>query len=251
MSYRTQMVFSLGSLVMLILPLYFIADAVQPIVGTSIAGEGDGYFAFVAVGLASYQFVATAVTAIPMSLAAGIRTGTFEALLVTPTRLGSILVGLLGYPFLWTLVRAIALLAVAQLLGAGLNVDRGVLAIIIWGAITFSYAAFGIFASALILVTRTVGPLPTAILMGSMFLGGVYYPTHVVPSWLQLVSDALPLTYGLRAIRRVLSTDAAAVDVAGDIGILLVIGTTLLLSSMLVLRYALTQARRAGSLAQY
>src|SRR5688572_10411815 len=106
MSYRTQMVFSLGSLVMLILPLYFIADAVQPIVGTAIAGEGDGYFAFVAVGLASYQFVATAVTAIPMSLAAGIRTGTFEALLVTPTRLGSILVGLLGYPFLWTLVRA-------------------------------------------------------------------------------------------------------------------------------------------------
>lgn len=250
-SYRTQMLFSLGSLLTLIIPLYFIARAVQPIVGSAIEGEGEIYFAFVTIGLATYQFVTTAVTAVPMSLAAGIRTGTFEALLVTPSRLGAILVGLIGYPFLWTVARATVLLAAGQLLGAGFHLERIAVAILIWAAISFAYAAFGILASAMLLVTRTAGPLPSAVLMGSMFLGGVYYPTHVIPSWLQLISDVLPLTYGLRALRRVMSTDAPLISVAGDLGILLGIGAVLLVSSMLVLRVALMHARRAGSLAQY
>ncbi|MGH7665410.1 MAG: ABC transporter permease [Gemmatimonadaceae bacterium] len=250
-SYRTGMVLSLGSLLTLVVPLYFIATALQPVIGHSIQAEGGAYFAFVIIGMASYQFVATAVGAIPMALGTGIRTGTFEALLVTPTRLPLLLIGVMGYPFLWTVARGLVLLVAGQILGAQFSLDRILVAVLIWGGITIAYVPFGILAGALVLLARTAGPLPNAVLLASMFLGGVYYPTHVIPSWLHTLSAALPLTYGLRALRKVLSTETPVANVAADLGMLLLLACGLLLASMLVFHYALRQAYRAGSLAQY
>ena len=250
-SYRTGTILSLGSLLTLVVPLYFIANALQPMIGGAIADEGGAYFAFVIVGMASYQFVATGVNAIPMALASGIRTGTFEAILATPSRLPAILTGFVGYPFLWTVAKGLVLLGAGQLLGAELSFERILFAVAIWAAITLAYVPFGILAGALLVLTRTAGPIPNAVLLASMFLGGVYYPTHVIPSWLHSLSAAVPLTYGLRALRRVLSTESPLAEVAHDLGMLLLIGGGLLVASMLVLHFALSQARRAGSLAQY
>ena len=110
---------------------------------------------------------------------------------------------------------------------------------------------FGILGGALLLLTRTTGPLPNAVLVMSMFLGGVYYPTHVIPSWLHSLSTVVPLTYGLRATRQLLSTEAPVAAVGDDLVRLLGLGTALLIGSMLVLHLALRHARRAGSLVQY
>jgi ABC-2 type transport system permease protein len=250
-SYRTGMVLSLGSLITMVVPLYFIANAIQPVFGTTIASEGGAYFAFLIAGMATYQFVMTAVSAIPSVLANGLRTGTFEALVATPSRLPVLLTGMLAYPFLWTVMRALVLLGAGQLLGANFDVSRILVALLIWTLLTLAYLPFGILGGALLLVTRTTGPLPNAVLMASMFLGGVYYPTHVIPSWLQDLSQAIPLTYGLRAFRQVLAADAPLAQVMPDLGILAAFAVGLTVASMFVLHLALGHARRAGTLAQY
>src|SRR5688572_4350860 len=101
-SYRTQMVFSAASLLTLVVPLFFITRAIQPIIGPSIASEGGEYFAFVIAGMATYQFVSVAVSAVPTALASALRTGTLEALLTTPVRLPVIVLGMMGYKLAWT-----------------------------------------------------------------------------------------------------------------------------------------------------
>ena len=250
-SYRTGMLLSLGSLVTMVIPLYFIANAIQPVFGTTIASEGGGYFAFVIAGMAAFQFVMTATTAIPTVLASGLRTGTFEALVSTPSRLPVLIAGMIAYPFLWTLIRGLVLIGAGQLLGANFDLTRLVLALLIWGLITAAYIPFGILGGALLLLTRTTGPLPNAVMMASMFLGGVYYPTHVIPSWLHDLSLAVPLTYGLRAFRQALAADAPLAGVLPDLGILAIFAVALTGLSILVLQMALSHARRAGTLAQY
>lgn len=250
-SYRTGMLLSLGSLITMVVPLYFIANAIQPVFGKTIGSEGGAYFAFVIAGMASYQFVMTGVSAIPSVLATGLRTGTFEALVATPSRLPVVLAGMVAYPFLWTVMRALVLLGAGQLLGADFDLSRILLALLIWTLITVAYIPFGILGGALLLVTRTTGPLPNAMLMASMFLGGVYYPTHVIPSWLQDLSQAIPLTYGLRAFRQALAADASLTQILPDLGILAVLSAGLIVVSSLVLQMALAHARRAGTLAQY
>jgi ABC-2 type transport system permease protein len=98
---------------------------------------------------------------------------------------------------------------------------------------------------------RTTGPLPKAVIGLSGFLGGVYYPTHIIPSWLHSISAALPLTYGLRALRRVLLEGAPLRSVAADVAILAAFAVVLCALAMLTFTLALRDAKRTGSLAQY
>src|SRR5918993_1165803 len=117
--------------------------------------------------------------------------------------------------------------------------------------IILAYAGFGMFTASLVLAFKTPGPLPAAILALSALFGGVYYPSHVIPSWLQLGSYVMPLTYGLRALRQTLLEGASFVTVSGDVMILLALTVALLGSGILVFAAALRYARATGTLAQY
>jgi ABC-type polysaccharide/polyol phosphate export permease len=125
------------------------------------------------------------------------------------------------------------------------------MASIVLAMIVLAHLPFGLMAASLVLAFRTTGPLPTAILTVSGLLGGVYFPTHVVPSWIEHVSAALPLTYGLRALRQALLEGLPLAGFAGDLGILATFTVGLGALAMLMFRTSMSYARRHGTLAQY
>jgi ABC-type polysaccharide/polyol phosphate export permease len=250
-SYRVAMVWSFASLVAIVVPVYFVANALQPLMQDSIRSEGGHYFAFLLVGLVATQFVTASLTALPSAIQGGIGTGTFEALLSTRARLPALLIGLIGYRFVWTALRMIVLLAAGLLLGVSFAFERGFTALVILALIVVAHLPFGLLAAAMVLAFRTSGPFPQVVLALSGFLGGVYYPTHVIPSWIQYVSGALPLTYGLRALRRTLLEGLPLQSVAGDVFVLLAFAAALVLLSSWTFGLALSYAKRSGTLAQY
>jgi ABC-type multidrug transport system permease subunit len=79
----------------------------------------------------------------------------------------------------------------------------------------------------------------------------VYYPTQVIPSWLQELSKVLPLTYGLRALRQAALLNVPFSAVARDVSILAIYTAVLLGAGALTLAAALRYARRTGSLSHY
>jgi ABC-type multidrug transport system permease subunit len=100
----------------------------------------------------------------------------------------------------------------------------------------------------MVLAFRTAGPLPPAIITASTLLGGVYYSTSVIPSWLQQLSSWIPLTYSLRALRRGLLLGESPAAVAGDLAhaaLFAAAGMALGLGSLAI---ALRHARHAGLL---
>ena len=107
----------------------------------------------------------------------------------------------------------------------------------------------------LLVSLKTAGALgikiPQAVLLVSGLLGGVYYPTHVIPSWIERVSDAVPLAYGLRALRHTLLDGKSIQMVFHDVGLLLTFATVLLAIGAMAYRASLHYARQAGSLSQY
>lgn len=250
-SYRLNMVFSVLALLVTVVPLYFVADALQPLMGQAISNEGQHYFGFLVVGTVAFSLLSTAVTALPGAVGSGIRSGTLEALLATPAGLPSILGGLIGYNILWTTLRAMLLVAFGLLLGVQVDWGNTLLASGIVAMIVLAYLPVGLGAAALILAFRTTGPLPQGVLIASGMLGGVYYPTHVIPAWIEGVSYVIPLTYGLRALRRTLLDGAPFTAVAADLGILA--GFVVILSAAGAGAFALAirYARRTGTLAQY
>ncbi|MGZ5120703.1 MAG: ABC transporter permease [Burkholderiales bacterium] len=242
---------SLFGLVFVLLPLYFIANALQPTMAHTISGEARQYFGFVVLGAVCFSLVSTCTTALPSAIDGALGRGTLEAILGTPARLGAICVGLMGYGVLWAMLRAAILFTVAVWLGVvvmwrGVPLGLGVLALMM-----LTYAGFGLVFAAIVLLFRTSGPLAALLLTGSMFLGGVYYPASVIPSWIRDLAAFFPLTYGLRALRQIMLRGDSFDRVSQDIQVLALMTTISLSVGTLVFCLALQRARRTGTLSSY
>ena len=119
-SYRLRLLLSLASLGATVVPLYFIANALQPVMAESIEAQGGQYFGFLIVGMVTFLLLPTAINSLPAEIGSGISTGVLEMLLATPARATSIFSGMIGFSLLWTTARAAALLLAGWLLGAEL-----------------------------------------------------------------------------------------------------------------------------------
>lgn len=250
-SYRVGMLVSLAGLVATTVPVWLIARAMQPLMADSIRAQGGEYFGFVLLGMMATYFIATACNAIPGAVASGVRSGTLEALLATPTPLPVLLAGLAAYPLLWTLLRAIVLLGAGAALGARFAWGGAAGGVLILGLIVLAYLPFGLIGAALLLAFRTTGPLLQGVLVVSMLLGGVYYPPEVVPGWIRPAADLVPLGYGLRALRMTLLEGAPPGAVAADVAVLVAFAAGWMTIGAGALLLSLRYARRTGTLAQY
>jgi ABC-2 type transport system permease protein len=250
-SYRAQLVFSTVGLMLSVVPIYFISRALQPMMAGSIRNQGQEYFAFLVVGLIAYAYIGTATGALHASFSSDIGNGSLEAVLATPISIPALLVGMFGQAFAWTILRSLMLLIGATILGAHIMWSKALVATLILALTVLAYLPLGVIAASLVLAFRTTGPFPAAVVGVSMFLGGVYYPTSAIPSWLALVSRAVPLTYGLRALRRTFIDGAPLAASAGDLAALCGFAIVLSALSLAAFSMAWTYARRAGTLAQY
>jgi len=250
-SYRMSLLFSFGGLAVAFVPLYLAARALQPVAADSIQAEGGEYFGFLVLGLVATSLINFAMRALPGAISSGIASGTLEALLATPTRLVTLLAGLVAYPFLLTIARSVLFLVGMVLVGTSVVWTGVPLAIAVLALILVAHLSIGLAAAALHLVFRTSGPLTSAVLTVSTLLGGVYYSTNVIPEVIRPLSAAVPLMYGLRALRRALLSGEPVGAVAADVGILATFAAVGLAVGFTAFGWALRYARRAGTLAQY
>lgn len=251
MSYRLSSALSLVTLLATVVPIYYVSGALQPVMAQSISTHGSDYFSFLLVGLVAMQLLLVALNTLPSAIGTALRTGTLEAMFVTPIRLPTLLVGMMSYKLLWAFVQALVMVAVGLLLGAHLHGARVLPALAVLALVLIAYASIGILATAMQLVFRTSGPLLTVALVGSNLLGGVYFPTEVIPSWMRYLSYVTPLTYGLRAMRRLVLTDLPMSAVITDVAVLAGIAALFLAVGVVALDGALRYGRRTGSLSHY
>ena len=249
-SYKLSFMFSFGSLILSVVPIFFISGALQNTMANVIKGQGDQYFAFLVVGLIALNVVSSAVNALPSGLQTATSTGTLEALLATPTSISAMLAGISGYEVLLSLLRGFVMLVAAGFFGAHVAWLQLGASVPIIALVVLAHLPIAIVTAALVLAFRTRGPLPQIVMLASTFLGGVYYPTTVIPGWIESISAFLPLTYGLKALRIVLLEGRSLVAVWREVSILLGFTVVTLAASAVAFRAALAYARRVGNLAQ-
>ena len=250
-SYRLATVFSLAGLAFTVVPLYFVAGALQGTMERSIQAEGGQYFAFVLAGMVATMIITEAISTIPSNVGSAATSGTLDSLFLTPTPPVVLFAGLSAYGAVWTLIRAALLLLGGAAFGASISWANLPQALLVLALLALAYVPFGLLMTASQIAFRTSGPFMSGILLASTVLGGVYYPVHVIPSWLQSLAWFVPLSYGLRAFRKLLLEGAPLLSVWSDVGMLLgfivVLGSVGVAALSLAFRYA----RRTGGLSQY
>lgn len=252
LTYRTRTLVSLVSVLLAVIPVYFVAGALQPLAAKAIASESTEYFTYLIVGSVASFVIAEAVGAIPSLVNSYISSGTLEQLLTTPVRWPSLLGGLSVYGFAWVSLRSIVLLATAWIWATSTIAwvrlpEFGA----IMALLAVAYAGIGLIAGALVLAVRSSLFIPQAVGALSALLGTVYFPISVLPPAFAPYARFVPLTPALRAARQVLLRDAPLAVVAPDLLTLTGWALAALLVGGGVFHVALHRARRAGTLTQY
>ena len=250
-SYKLALLVSVVGMFASIVPLYFVSNALQGVMASKIVGQGTQYFAFVLIGTVVVSFVSQAINSLPNAVQASVGSGMLDTLLSVPTPTPVVFAGLTSYGYLWVAVRALLTVLIGVALGAQVEWARLLPSLVVLTLIVVSYLPFGLIAAALIVAFRTDMEVRRGVLIVSTLLGGVYYPTHIIPSWIQSLSTVVPLTYGLRALRSVLLDGEPIWNSAGDLGVLLAMTAVLGMAGVTALSMAFQYARRTGTLAQY
>ena len=252
LSYRFSFLLQFCGIFFSVCLFYYVARLLGEAASPYLAPYGGDYFSFVLIGIAFGGYFGVGLS----SFATGIRraqmTGTLEAMLMTPTRLSTIVLCSSLWSYLITTFRVLVYLALGALfLGVNLGQGNYLAALLILALSVVAFSGLGIIAASFVMVLKRGDPIAWLFNVLSSLLGGVYYPIAVLPGWLQCLSRLLPITYSLRAMRLALLQGYSLSALAPDILALALFGLILLPLSLLAFRYAVYRARVDGSLTQF
>ncbi len=251
-TYRTRTLVSLLSVLVAVVPVYFVAGALQPLAALAIASESTEYFTYLIVGSVASFVIAESVSAIPSLINSYIASGMLEQLLTTPIRWPALIMGLSAYGYAWVALRAIVLLLTAWIWATSTIAWPRLLEFgMIMAILAIAYAGIGLLAGALVLAVRSSLYVPQVVATISTLLGTVYFPATVLPPAVAPFASYVPLTPALRAARQVLLRDQPLSQVLPDVLQLMLWAVVGALIGGAAFHLALQHARRNGTLTQY
>lgn len=251
-SYKADFFFQFFLIFISVLVFYFLSKLFGSAVVSYLEPYGGDYFSFVLIGVAFTNYLETSLQSFSKSIRDAQMMGTLEAILVTQTEIPTIIISSSFYSFIWTSFHVIVYLLLGVFL-FNVNISQanvlGALVILLLTITTFS--SIGIISASFIMVLKKGDPIASLFTGLSLFLGGVYYPITVLPSWLRKFSYLIPLTYSLEGMRGALLMGCSFTALGPNILGLGIFSLVMVPLSILSFRFAVNRAKRDGSLTHY
>ncbi|MDH5806862.1 MAG: ABC transporter permease [Candidatus Methanomethylicaceae archaeon] len=165
----------------------------------------EDYFSFMAIGMISMIVVMTTMFS-GMSIVWDRRLGFLNKVMSTPVSRAAIILSKIINSALRAIFQASVILALAYLLGLKISNSFSIINILgIYTAIFLLSAGLSsIFIAFSIRATRMERPMQfiNLIVMPLMFSSNVFFPTKLMPEWMQTIVNINPITYLTDAIRQ-------------------------------------------------
>jgi ABC-type polysaccharide/polyol phosphate export permease len=248
MRYRTGFFLTAGAALAELAAFYFLARAIGP----GFRPQGLDYFPFLLVGTGFYTFLLMGINAFLNIVQQAQQTGTLEVLMTTATPAPTLV--------LLSAVSAFAGNAVQLLfyVGAGLLLFRAPLlhgnllgCAMVFGLSVLIAVAIGMFAATLQLSIQKGSAVVWLMGSGAWFMTGTLFPVSTLPSFLQHISQWIPITHSLTSMRMALLEGVGFAGLGREIAILAAFSALLLPLSLALFSRALRHARLAGTLSFY
>jgi ABC-2 type transport system permease protein len=176
--------------------------------------------------------------------------GTLEYTMMAPVHRSVQLLGSALYAVAYGLIHTAILLAILALFFS-LDLGRANFlgAAIFMGVGSASFIGVGMLAAIMPMMSVERGSQMVFVLQSCLLLvSGVYYPTDVLPGWMQLISRISPATYVLDAVRKALIEGASLGQLLPDLWPLLVMAFVFIPLGLWGFGRAERYAKRTGKL---
>ncbi len=203
------------------------------------------------IGLAVLNYFTVGFSSLANAIRGEQTQGTLESVLMTPINVPSFIVTSSIWDFINATFISFLYLFFGWLFFGVTYKGNFMVAILLLLLTTFVLAAIGILSASFAMVFKRGDPFGIFIGIGSAFFSGVIFPTELLGSGFQKVSNILPTTYGVDGIRRVLIDGQTLAEVREPLLTLCAFLAVLLPFSLWVFSRAVRRAKREGSLIQY
>ena len=221
-------------------PMAVLSPLVPDPQGT--VGGNLNYFNFIAPGMLIMIVMMGAMTGIPRAISHEKEIGTFDGILAAPVNEISIILGKTIAQTVRGFIQGIIVLVIAILVfGVTIQLTSLPLAFCLLFLGIFSFIGLGILLTSLANNEETATILMTVLQFPMMFLSGVFFPIQQMPWFMQDLSKALPVTYAVSAMRKVMILNAGIFDVLPEVVILVAFGVVMLLVAIPVFRKSMTR----------
>lgn len=177
------------------------AERVVTLTEESVEARDLGYIDFLMPGVIGMAIMQLGLFSVAFSFVTMKREGVLRRLLATPLEPTSLLIAQVITRLIVVVIQTVILAAVAVFLfGAEFagNFFAVLLAAAMGGAV---FLAMGFAVSGWARTEQQAAPLANIVSLPMMFLSGVFFSRDVLPGILQRITDFLPLTYLVEAIR--------------------------------------------------
>lgn len=166
-----------------------------------IAAGAAGYLSFIVVGNAFYVFVFAAAFVVGRVMFWERVSGTIEATFLTPMNRLAYMAGVMAAAGINSSIDLIGVFVIGLLFG--FQIASFSLVLFLAGLLLTTFALFGIglMVNAVTLSFRDRTTTSNSLMLLFLVFGGIVCPVELMPTWAQMISKALPLTYGIRVIR--------------------------------------------------
>jgi ABC-2 type transport system permease protein len=235
-----------------IFTFYYLSKIIGKQTTGHLAIYGGEYFPFVLIGIAAQSYIGTSITSFSSNITREQLWGTLEIMLTSPTKLSTILISLSLYNFIFASI-SVFLYVFLGTIFLGINFSNANLlsALVILILTIISFSCIGVISASFTIIFKRGDPLIWLMSSLSAFFGGVFFPISVLPKYLQIISYFIPVTYSLRSLRYSLLKGYPLGLLVPDIIILLGFCIVLVPLSVVIFRWAVRRAKKAGTLAFY
>jgi ABC-2 type transport system permease protein len=176
--------------------------------------------------------------------------GTIEYTFMAPLSRPMYLLGTGVFAVIYGTVRAMLLFGVVALFFDLQMPDANfVSALVLLGIASISFTGIGMMTAVLPLISPEKGAQLGFVAQGMLLVvSGVYYPTSVLPEWMQWISVISPATYALDGIRDAILAGDGVAQMGDEIWPLLVIGAVAVPLGLAIFRAGERHAKQHGKL---
>ena len=252
LSYRFSFITHFVGILFSVATFYFISKLIRGSVAGYLSEYGGDYFSFVLIGIAFTGFLGTGLNSFSSMISSAQATGTVEAMLITPTRVSSLVIMSSLWSFILTAIDVLIYIAFGSLFfGMSLRHANIPVALLTLALTITAFSGLGIISASFIMVLKRGDPIKWLFGTFSSFIGGTFFPVTVLPVWLQKVAYLFPIFYALRAMRHAMLQGFSFTALLPDIGALALFSAIILPVSIMAFKWAVRLAKTDGSLVTY
>jgi len=221
----------------------YLQSFINPVVikMDGLFAENTSYFEFVAPGIMAMVVMTAVLTGLAASISREREIGTLDGILISPIdRLAIILGKAVAQSIRGLIQGAIVMLLAVFLFGVKINGSILLVTLLLLLGI-FSFVGLGILVSAAVAEQETATQLLFMFQFPMLFLSGAFFPIQQMPDVMQKIAHAIPLTYTIEALRKVIILGGGISSVSTELIVLTSFGIVTLAIAVPVFRKLITR----------